>query len=525
MFALAILIGIYSYLIFCLGILGFLYRAPVLLVTLFFISGSVMYFYKNKEDILKINLRNKKIRPLLIIFVVMVFINLNGALGPELSFDALWYHLTIPKIFIQNHKIFFIEGNLFYYSLLPKLGEMLFIPSLMFGNETVAKLIQWLLGILTSIVVYKISRRYFDEKVSFFAVLIFYSNLVVSWESTVAYVDLIRTFFEAMGLWGFLNWYETRDRKWLIESAVMIGFALSSKILAFGSISIFFLLFCIFENKKSLALKNALTFSVIAVLTALPWFIFSFIQSGNPIYPTFSLKIIDSFSAHLNPLYMPLELLNLFVKSADPISPIYLILLPLVFLYFKKLNIELKIITVYTLLALLIWFITPRLGGGRLILPYLPAFSVLSIGLISQIKNIPLKRYLYTLILIICLITIFYRGIANSRYTPVIIGLESKKEFLTNNLNFNFGDFYDTDDFFKKTIQKEDKVLMYGFHNIYYTNFPFIHSSYAKPGDRFNYLVTQNADLPQRFSYWELIYVNDKTDVKVYTQGGQMWSY
>ena len=129
------------------------------------------------------------------------------ALVPEYSFDALWYHLSLPKIFLEEGSIFPVTQGIFYYSLMPKLGEMLFTPAVAFNMEVIAKLTQWVFGILTSIVIYKISRRYFDSVKSFFAVLIFYSSLVVAWESTVAYVDLIRVFFEVMALWGFLIWH------------------------------------------------------------------------------------------------------------------------------------------------------------------------------------------------------------------------------------------------------------------------------------------------------------------------------
>ena len=122
------------------------------------------------------------------------------------------------------------------------------------------------------------------------------------------------------------------------------------------------------------------------------------------------------------------------------------------------------------------------------------------------------------------LITAVYRGIANAKFVPVILGQQTKGEFLTKNLNFKFGDFYDTDGFFAKTIKSEDKVLLYGFHNLYYVNFPFIHESYVKRGDRFNYIVTQNSEVPKRFSHWQMIYENDLTDVKLYW-GGMMWTY
>ena len=109
MFALAILIGIYGYIIFALGILGALTRGSVLISSLLFIVGAYLYFKKHKEDLPLLNLKNKKIRPFLALFVLLAFVNLIGALAPELSFDALWYHLTIPKIFIQEQRIFYMK--------------------------------------------------------------------------------------------------------------------------------------------------------------------------------------------------------------------------------------------------------------------------------------------------------------------------------------------------------------------------------------------------------------------------------
>jgi len=525
MFALAILIGIYSYVIFALGIVGLLYKFPVIIATVIFILGALVYFRKHKEDLPRFQVRKRKFTPLLILFGAFAFVNLIGVFGPELSFDALWYHLTIPKIFIQNHKIFFIEGNLFYYSLMPKLGEMLYIPSLMFINETLPKLIQWSFGILTSIVVYKISRKYFTETVSFFAVLIFYGSLVVAWESTTAYIDLIRTFFEVMGLLGFINWYETKDRKWLVESAVMIGFAMSTKNLAIGSLVIFFVLFFLSDKDFKLKIKNGLIFASVAFFTALPWYIYSFLFSGNPVYPFFDKRIAYDTALNLNPILFPREAFDFFLKLADPISPLYLIFIPLVVIYFKKFNKPLKLIAIYSLVAIIIWYITPRTGGGRFILPYLPAFSVIAIAAVNELREKRVRNFSFALIIFVFILNMIYRGIANVKYFPVIMGLEKKEEFLTKNLNFNFGDFYDTDGYFERNIRKDDRVLLYGFHNLYYAEFPFIDSTYVKRGDGFNFVATQNADLPKRFKNWKLIYRNDLTKVKVYTLEGIMWHY
>ena len=59
------------------------------------------------------------------LIIVQALVNLIGALGPELGFDALWYHLTEAKLFLQRGSIAPLPGNLLYWSGLPRLGEMI----------------------------------------------------------------------------------------------------------------------------------------------------------------------------------------------------------------------------------------------------------------------------------------------------------------------------------------------------------------------------------------------------------------
>src|SRR5690606_34153041 len=100
---------------------------------------------------------------LIVLLIILWLINLIGVLAPEISFDALWYHLTIPKIFAQNHAITHIPGGLYYYSLMPKLVDLLYIPAVMVNSAIGAKLIHFTFGILTLIVLYKIARSYLPQ--------------------------------------------------------------------------------------------------------------------------------------------------------------------------------------------------------------------------------------------------------------------------------------------------------------------------------------------------------------------------
>jgi hypothetical protein len=540
MFSLAVVIGIYSYCIFLLGVLGLIFKPVLIFFTTTFIFICIFYFRHNISNFIKklvesenlfVFTKNNKFQSLLILILgAQILVNLVGVLGPETSFDALWYHLTLPKLYILGHSIFHIPGNLLFYSDMPKLTEMLYIPTLMFSNELGVKLIHFTFGILTLIAIYKISSKYLSKNLSLLATLIFYSNLVVGWESITAYIDLARTFFEVLALWGFLKWTDNKQRKWLIISGIMMGLAISSKVIALESvfifISLFVYLFLVNKEKIQYLIKNVSIFCFFSLLIPLPWFTFAFINTGNPFYPFFSKSIDIGTNFNLpNVSNIISDLLNLFIYANDPISPIYLASLPLLIILYRKAKQEFKIFYIYSLLGLLLWYLTPRIGGGRFILPYLPAFSVLVVYSISKLKHIKLKNFLLIVIILISLSSIGYRALANRKYIPVILGKETKSEYLSTHLNFSFGDFYDTDGYFNNHLKSTDTVLLYGFHNLYYVDFNFIDSSWVKKGNSFNYIAVQNGKLPERFNFWNQVYYNQTTKVKLYSLGGQEWVY
>ena len=521
MFTIAILIGAYSYLIFALGLLGFFYKSVLVIFSLFFLF--IVFLFRRKLSIdsnikekitvfLKQRTRFEKF--LMLLLCVQALVNLIGALGPELGFDALWYHLTLPKIYLIQHRIVHIPGSLLYYSDMPKLTEMLYVAGLALGSEIFAKLIHFSFGILTLFALYKVSRKFLSPFFSLLVLVVFYSNLVVGWMSTTSYVDLARTFFEIMALWGFLNWFETKEKKWLIESSVMLGLAVSIKLLAIGSIIIFSFLIIFYSRHK---FKDLLVYLSICLLISFPWYIFSLVHTGNPIYPFFSAV----YRVHLS-----INLFNPFIHKSDSISVAYLLSLFAVFIH-RKSDVKFKFLFFYSFLGLIIWFLTPKSDSGRFLLPYLPVMSILTVNVVKLSLDLRknLRPIFFGLIIFFSIFSIGYRFAANVKYLPVIFGLESKNQFLTSNLNFSFGDFYDTDNYFKKNIKKGDKVLLYGFHNLYYINFPFVDSSYVKKGDMFNYIAIQQGGLPKRFKFWNIVYQNSKTHVTLYSAGRQKWVY
>jgi len=525
-FPFAIIIGIYAYILFFLGVFGLLYPSLIYLTTIMvFVAVFIASRKIHTRFLVQVGASEKLF---LLLLLGLMIVNLIGALGPELAFDALWYHLTLPKLYLIQHTVFYIPGGLLYYSTMPKLIEMFYVAGLAIQGSVGAKIIHWFFGVLCLIALYGVARQFLSRHFALLVLAVFYANLVVSWESITAYVDLGRTLYEILAFYAFFLWWKKSTVTLLLLLALMVGFAMTTKLLAFGSLVIFALLIIItgISQRKKLRQVCISLVSVIclSLMIPLPWLIFSYLHTGNFIYPFFSSRYNVSLPLSLiNPFHFIREIISIFTHASDPISPIYLIVVPLLIVVYPSMKKKNHLLVWYSTLAIIIWYLTPHTGGGRFLLPYLPILSILVVVVVEHMRS--LTKYLTGLIIMIALLTIVYRGVANSKFIPVLLGKQTADTFLTQHLNFDFGDFYDTDGYFRKTIRPNDRVLLYGFHNLYYVNFPFIHESWVKKGDMFTYIAVQNGILPKRFNNFIKVHTNDKTHVTVYYGGGKQWIY
>lgn len=531
MFAVAFAVGIFSYIVFILGMGNLLFPALLIPLTILFWVGFIVWKRNALRESLT-EIRHKKYSRFFLLCIGLLsaqaLINGIGLLGPEIGFDALWYHLAFPKLYLHYHAIFHIPGGPFIYSDMPKLTEMLYTAGLSFGSDFFARGIHFLFGILCCIALYKVARKFLPQNIAILAPVIFYSNLLVGWESISAYIDLARTFFEILALWACVEWVETKKKVWLVRLGLVVGLTVSTKLIAGGSVILYGLVILVSERKKlleTIKTKHFLLYSLLVILPSLPWLAFAFVHTGNPFYPIFSKEypLGDTWQFY-NPLFFVKSFWNTFVASPDPISPLYLLSIPFIVLYWKKLRQHVPLLFFLSIGGFVVWYLTPQTGGGRFILPYLPLFTILILYLMIHLGR--KWQYVFLCVIIFCsFISIGYRAIADARVLPVAIGRESKADFLSHHLAFDLGDFYDVDGYFARNIKPTDTVLLYGFHNLYYVDFPFIHADWVQKGDLFNYVAVQGEATPDRFKYWNLIYSNPLTHVRLYASPGGIWRY
>ncbi|MFZ5366418.1 MAG: hypothetical protein ACOZBZ_04000 [Patescibacteria group bacterium] len=565
MVGLAIVLGIYSYLILALGLLGWLYRLPVFLVSLPFLVAGFFWIRKNWH-FNYLNWVNLGFWGLWGLLGIQVLINFLGAISPELSFDALWYHLTPPKLYVQNHQIFYIPGWLLWPANLPRFTEMFYTVALLFSNEILAKLIHFSFGILAAVALFNLLKRYLSLRLSLLGVLTFYTMLMVGWQSTTAYVDLTRTFFEILALDLFLKWIETKKENFLWEAGILTGLAISTKILAFGTLGTFGILILLVSKDEKF--KRLVKFVLLALLVASPWLVLFRVAgpglswiAHDPGLSWTTPWLIQNLSK------LPLLLWNATIHPDDIISPVYLIFLPLVLIFILRQKLSIKTTALYCLLGA---FFAPA-ASNRYLLPYLPGLTLLTFAVLdfylkqkkilypfafnlqgvipngalilgsnfnhkiilnshlktsvgihhfAKSKQSGIEKLILGIVIFSALLNTGSRGLATRKFLPYLLGQENKTQFLVKHLNFSFGDFYDADGWFSRNIKKDDLVLIYGIHNLYYVDFPYVHESYALPGTYFTHiLVGDNQRLPEKFGPRLLLYQNPKTQVKLYLFG------
>jgi len=419
-------------------------------------------------------------------------------------------------MYLAQHSISFFPGDLFYYSAMPQLIEMLYVPAMFFGNEIMAKLVHYIFAVLITLVIIRIGSRFFSRKIGLLAALIFISDLSVAWLSSTAYIDLGRTFFETVSLYYLISWWQDKRKQDLFKSGSILGLAISSKYFALATLGLG-LVFVLLNSSKD-KLKKILAFCLPALVISGFWFVYAYLHTGNPIYPIFTSNLDSSHQSQIGGLYdFAKQFYNLSNNPHDwlsPISPLYIMFLPLI-IYIVLRNKKIKTWGLYALGTIIIWYLIPRTGGSRFMVPYLPLLALLVSFSVFNLKQKSIRKISIFIIFSVILFNLTVRIYVNKKTVPLLLGLQTKQEYLVQNLDFSNA-FYDIENKLPSLIDKSEPVLIIGGHNLFYFPNRFIHESYYQ-GQSVNYILTQYKNLPIQYQKdFKLIYQNEKTFSKLY---------
>lgn len=208
---------------------------------------------------------------------------------PVISWDANVYHLTVPKLYLENQGFYRIPFNV--YSNWPLNAQLLFVVALVARDYLLAKALHFAFGVATLLLIVRAARTTDRVWAGWIGAVFFLINPVVLDEMRAAYVDLALAFFFLLAfvfMHRALGEEEARGRH-LLLAGVFAGVASGIKptgAMVILCLLIVYLVASLRQGRGPLAaLAGSLKIAVPAGLLLVPWLVKSWILTGNPVYP------------------------------------------------------------------------------------------------------------------------------------------------------------------------------------------------------------------------------------------------
>lgn len=208
---------------------------------------------------------------------------------PEKFYDALVYHLAIPKLYLLSEGLTPIPHNL--YSGFPQGAAMLYGWCIALSNESLAMLLHCSFGIAASIAVYGFGRKIGGTFTGIAAALMFSTTPVVAYASTQAGADLAAAFYLCMAFIALTPDSDGGGEPASLSNAalggLLLGYAFGVKYTAV-TMGTAILLAHLVRDPSQRTLRHIAFAALAATLAFLPWGAKNYLEFSNPFYPFFS---------------------------------------------------------------------------------------------------------------------------------------------------------------------------------------------------------------------------------------------
>ena len=296
--ALLIGLGFFSLGLMSIGLLGWLRLAGLLvwlIVTGVFGFRAIVIAMADREKTTEESNSGEPRSRFEIVFQILILILipllLVSVVTPVWDYDALLYHMEIPRQFFREGRIFFDPET--WRSAYPFLGEMTFLVGIAFELDSLGKLINLTYAVLFFGSVYVFSLRFVGRPVAMTATAILTGAPAFLLWATWAAVDYAWAAYEFWSLYAVFLWLSNGKpaaSKWLLLAGMMSGAAASIKYLSLPTVIIVGAIvgWKSFEHTEQPirnALRNLLTFGLPAVAIMGAWYLKNWFWAGNPVYP------------------------------------------------------------------------------------------------------------------------------------------------------------------------------------------------------------------------------------------------
>ncbi len=284
-----------AYLLLGLGLLGYLQPVPVLVVLVILLLGGLTAFRTLWQDLCTVTsnvlraLLASSTRWLYWFLLLFVLASLPVALAPSagLDWDGLAEHLAMAKEWVKAGRIIPLWYE--HHSQFPATLQMLYALALLLRGAIAAKLFHFSFGLIALGAVFVLTRRHISPQAAPWAAVILAATPVFSWLMGAAYIDLPVVACVLLSAHFFLEWMSSGTVRDAALSGLLAGAAMAFKMQGipyFGLLLIFALYIAWRQRRQETQRWRAIAiFAIVGLVVASPWYIKSWVITGNPVYP------------------------------------------------------------------------------------------------------------------------------------------------------------------------------------------------------------------------------------------------
>ena len=208
------------------------------------------------------------------------------ALAPEVSFDALVYHLGLPNLYRLNGGL--TATPTVAYSGFPMLIEWAYAWALFFSDEISAKLLHWACAAGVAAAFLGLGARRKRPLIGWIACVVFLGASISIYNVTKAAVDMGSAFFtllaaSSLALHLSRRSQEPRAAGALELSAAFCGLALGVKYINWPLLPLTLIVLAALGEPK----RNLIRYGLIALALLTPWIVKNLALYHNPVFPFF----------------------------------------------------------------------------------------------------------------------------------------------------------------------------------------------------------------------------------------------
>jgi 4-amino-4-deoxy-L-arabinose transferase-like glycosyltransferase len=458
------------------------------------------------------------------ILLLFLVTELPFVVAPEISTDAIAYHLLIPKMYLQHGHVYHLP--LFVEAYYPSLAEYNYLPLLVLSNEIVCKTFHFWITIAVLILLGHLVKRAHPENNVLLAPALFLSMPVTAIHLGWAWNDFLYTLLILLSLYLLISYHtsEKRQARELLIAGILAGLASWTKytFVLFFFTSVLLLSLGWWRWRWNLR-HYPYFFLGIAIFSPF-WMLQNWMFTENPFYPFLNdvfkspywtttadryfhnalrrWEIADwSWSTYFTfPIHIFLK--PRLVDIQTGILP--LVLIPLLFL--KASNRNVGILKWYVAAGMLVWLFI-QTENRSILTVFAALFCIASIG-VEQIRWSSKKfQYIFAAGILLATATNFFYTSLTTYYLfdPIryFLGRETAAQYRSR-----LSESQKAFDYLNSA-SDATRVLLVSIHVPYYLNKTYLFSSFSDPpiAEVLATDVTNVQDVVQKFRKMQITHV------------------